>query len=71
MIPPGEHAPILYGGRMSTQLEQEQFDVMRVKAMPSCPMTPEEIKNQCDFVSECLDAGVDEIREDDEWMFGS
>jgi len=49
----------------------EAFNVMRVKAMPSCPMTPEEIKKQCDFISECLDAGVDEIREDDEWMFGS
>lgn len=56
---------------MSTKLEQEQFNVMKVKAMPGCPMTPEEIKAQCDFVSECLDAGVDEIREDDEWMFGS
>lgn len=42
-----------------------------VKAMPSCPMTPEEIQNQCNFISKCLDAGVDEIREDDEWMFGS
>ena len=56
---------------MSTQLKQEQFDILRVKAMPGNPMTPQEIKNQCDFVSQCLDAGVDEIREDDEWMFGS
>jgi len=50
--------------------ENEMFiEPLRVRAMPSCPMTPEEIKAQCGFISECLDAGVDEIREDDEWMF--
>jgi hypothetical protein len=55
-------------GRPENGLSHEP---LRVKAMPSCPMTPQEIKNQCNFISECLDAGVDEIREDDEWMFGS
>ena len=45
------------------------IDPMRVKAMPSYPMTAEEIKNQCDFISHSLDCGIEEIREDDEWMF--
>ena len=41
------------------------------KHMPSTPMTDEEMKDQCDFISEMIDSGVCEITEDDEefmWM---
>ena len=36
------------------------------KHMPSTPMTDEEMQDQCDFISEMMDAGVCEITEDDE-----
>jgi len=42
---------------------------LRLRSIPSNPMTQEEMEEQCSFVSQCLEDGVDEIREDDEWMF--
>lgn len=46
-----------------TEIEEASRD-----AMPGTPMTAQEMSDQCNFISECLDQGVDQIREDDEWQ---
>jgi hypothetical protein len=45
----------------------ETYEPLKLYYCPSTPMTQCEMAEQCEVVSQFLEAGIDEVREDDEW----